>query len=87
MKKNHVLIVTKLREKQTDLINQSDFEAILITMKTMKKSFMFFNSGEKAGASQQHKHFQVMDLEHVPNEELPIEKVVMETMIRADQST
>ena len=56
-------------------------------MKTMKKSFMFFNSGEKAGASQQHKHFQVMDLEHVPNEELPIEKVVMETMIRADQST
>ena len=87
VKKNHVLIVTKKRQKQTDLINQNDFEAILITMKAMKESFMFYNSGEKAGASQQHKHFQVMDLEYVPSKELPIDKIVMDTMQRADQST
>lgn len=52
VRKNHVLIITKLKEKQTDLINQNDFEAILITMKTLDEGFMFFNSGKKAGASQ-----------------------------------
>ena len=48
---------------------------------------MFFNSGKKAGASQPHKHFQVIDMEYVPNQQLPINQIVMDTMSRADLST
>lgn len=60
---NHVLIITKKKEKQTDLLNLSDFEAVCITMKALDDSFAFFNSGVNAGASQHHKHIQVLPLD------------------------
>ena len=53
---NHVLIITKKKEKQSELLNQSDFEALCITMKVLDESFGYFNSGVNAGASQSHKH-------------------------------
>ena len=62
-KSNHVLIITKKKEKQTDLLNQKDFEAICITMKALDDSFAFFNSGVNAGASQHHKHVQVLPVD------------------------
>jgi len=47
---HHVLIVTKEKEKQEDLLNIRDLEASLIVMKTLD-GFIYFNAGEKAGAS------------------------------------
>ena len=51
VRRNHVLIITKEKRQQTDLLNQSDFEAICLTMKSLDESFAFYNAGEKAGSS------------------------------------
>jgi ATP adenylyltransferase len=47
---HHVLIVTKDKEKQGDLLNIRDLEASLIAMKAVD-GFIYYNSGEIAGAS------------------------------------
>jgi sulfate adenylyltransferase (ADP) / ATP adenylyltransferase len=56
VRRNHLLIVTNKKESQTNLLNKSDFEAMCITMKTMDEAFAFYNAGEKAGSSVNHKH-------------------------------
>jgi len=61
----HLLIVTKEKEKQQDLLNVKDFEAILLTMKSMS-GFSYYNSSEKAGASQSHKHMQFVAYDSMP---------------------
>ncbi|EAS03840.3 ATP adenylyltransferase (macronuclear) [Tetrahymena thermophila SB210] len=60
--KNHMLVVTTQFEYQNSLINQNDFSAAHKVLLTLK-GFWFFNSGPDAGASQQHKHMQVMPYE------------------------
>lgn len=52
---HHVLVITKEKEKQSDLLNARDFEASLIAMKSLD-GILFYNSGPLAGASQSHKH-------------------------------
>jgi ATP adenylyltransferase len=58
-----VLVVTKDFQKQTNLLNVNDFEAACIAMKSLDESFVYFNSGKNAGASQAHKHLQVMPID------------------------
>eukprot|EP00347_Sterkiella_histriomuscorum_P014537 403360498 len=77
----HILIVTKEKEKQGDLINIRDFEALLIPMKTLD-GFVFYNSGQKSGASQNHKHIQVIPTKSLPNKKIPINQRVMEEIKR-----
>ncbi|KAL4435689.1 hypothetical protein ABPG74_018240 [Tetrahymena malaccensis] len=60
--KNHMLVVTTQFEYQNSLINQNDFSAAHKVLLTLN-GFWFFNSGPDAGASQQHKHMQVMPYE------------------------
>ena len=48
-------IVTKEREKQSELLNIKDIEASLVAMVALE-GFVFYNSGKRAGASQDHKH-------------------------------
>jgi len=45
-----VLVVTKEKEGQGELLNWRDFEAALITMKALD-GFVFYNSCKEAGAS------------------------------------
>ena len=66
VRKNHLLIITKAKKQQTDLLNKEDFEAVCITMRAMDESFAFYNAGEIAGASQNHKHIQVIPLDSIP---------------------
>jgi sulfate adenylyltransferase (ADP) / ATP adenylyltransferase len=80
-RKNHLLVITKEKEAQGDLLNWRDFEASLLTMKALD-GFVFYNSNSISGASQQHKHMQVVPVTSLPGGKIPINQKVMETIKR-----
>ncbi|EAR62362.1 DUF4922 domain-containing protein [Neptuniibacter caesariensis] len=55
----HLLITTKVFEPQTSELSLADFHALYECMK-QDKALAFYNSGPEAGASQQHKHLQLV---------------------------
>lgn len=58
---HHLLVVTRGFEHQETLLDAADFEA-LWTCLDEYPSLAFYNGGEIAGASQAHKHLQVVPL-------------------------
>lgn len=58
---HHALIVTRAFEPQEDLLNHADFEALWYCMAEFN-ALGFYNSGPVAGASQPHKHLQLVPL-------------------------
>ncbi len=58
---NHVLIVTRTFEHQETLLTQGDLRALWICMGAVD-GLGFYNGGEVAGASQPHKHLQLVPL-------------------------
>ena len=58
---HHLLIVTRAFESQTDLLNLADFTALWSCMQEID-GLAFFNGGKQAGASQRHKHLQLIPL-------------------------
>ena len=56
---HHLLIVTRVFEEQESLLNAADFEALALAMSGLD-GLGFYNSGEAAGASQRHKHLQLI---------------------------
>jgi len=73
---NHLLIVTRAFEEQTDLLNLADFVALWSCMQEME-GLAFFNGGKTAGASQRHKHLQLIPLPFLPNVlHLPLDKAI-----------
>jgi len=58
---HHLLIVTRSFEEQESLLTLQDFEAMWICMAEFD-GLAFYNGGEIAGASQQHKHLQMIPL-------------------------
>lgn len=58
---HHLLIVTRRFEAQEALVNESDFEA-LFTCLAEFDGLGFYNGGALAGASQPHKHLQIVPL-------------------------
>lgn len=58
---SHLLLVTQAFEPQTDLLNEHDFRALHWNM-AQGPALAFYNSGEVAGASQIHKHIQLVKL-------------------------
>jgi ATP adenylyltransferase len=58
---NHVLIVTRSFETQEGLLTPADFEATW-TCLTALDGLAFYNSDAVAGASQRHRHLQVVPL-------------------------
>ena len=57
--KNHVLIVTSVFQEQTDPLNLDDFVSSYKVLLALN-GILYFNSGPCSGASQPHKHLQVM---------------------------
>lgn len=57
----HLLIVTRAFEHQEQLLTQADFEALWLCQREYP-SLGFYNGGEAAGASQQHRHLQLVPL-------------------------
>lgn len=58
---HHLLVVTKRFEDQDTLLTAGDLKALWTCMAEYN-SLGFYNGGREAGASQQHKHLQVVPL-------------------------
>ncbi|CAO3616247.1 unnamed protein product [Cunninghamella echinulata] len=75
---HHLLIVTKEYQKQTLPLFPPD---MLIAWKTLKSAFgstpglVFYNCGTNSGASQPHKHMQIIPLPGI-NAKVPIQAIV-----------
>jgi sulfate adenylyltransferase (ADP) / ATP adenylyltransferase len=70
---HHLLIVTRAFEDQDMLLTLQDFEALWLCMAEYN-SLGFYNGGRVAGASQQHKHLQLVPLPLAPEgPEVPVE--------------
>lgn len=63
---NHLLIVTRHFEDQETLLTEDDFSALWGCMMEYD-SLGFYNGGEEAGASQRHKHLQLVPLPMAPD--------------------
>lgn len=69
----HLLMVTREFEDQENLLNLKDFIALGACMAEIE-GLAFYNAGKVAGASQQHKHLQLIPLPLAPQgPEIPIE--------------
>ncbi|CAH2910362.1 MAG: Ap4A phosphorylase II [uncultured Paraburkholderia sp.] len=72
---HHLLVATRRFELQENLLDLADFRALFDCM-TQFESLGFYNGGPAAGASQPHKHLQIVPLplddsaSHVPIEPL-----------------
>ena len=76
---NHLLIVTRAFESQTNLLNLQDFAALWHCLQEID-GLAFFNGGKIAGASQPHKHLQLIPLPFLPDVvHLPIDKAIANT--------
>jgi len=58
---HHLLIVTRAFEEQEELLTLEDFHALWTCMREYD-GLGFYNGGEAAGASQPHKHLQLIPL-------------------------
>jgi sulfate adenylyltransferase (ADP) / ATP adenylyltransferase len=72
---HHLLIVTRSFEDQETLLTRQDCEALLICLAEID-GLGFYNAGRIAGASQRHKHLQVIPLPASTGPRLPIESLL-----------
>lgn len=78
---HHILIVTRRFEPQEQLLGPADFEALWACM-AQYEALGFYNGGEIAGASQPHKHLQMIPLPmDRAGPSLPLAAVVESTAI------
>ncbi len=73
---HHLLIVTRAFEEQDELLNIKDFVALWACMQEID-GLAFYNGGKIAGASQRHKHLQLVPLPFIPNTDIvPIQPAI-----------
>jgi len=83
---HHLLIITREFENQDMLLTQQDFEALWLCMAEYN-GLAFYNGGREAGASQQHKHLQMVPLPLAPTgPAIPIEPLLAATPVRMLQT-
>lgn len=81
---HHLLLVTRDFEDQETLLTLHDFDA-LCTCMTEYDSLGFYNGGEAAGASQRHKHLQLIPIPLAPEgPQLPIDPLLDEAITEND---
>ena len=72
----HLLIITREFEEQETLLTLQDFEALGACMAEFD-GLAFYNAGKTAGASQRHKHVQLVPLPLAPEgPQIPIEPLL-----------
>ena len=64
---HHLLIVTRHFEHQEELLKMRDFVALCTCMREFD-SLAFYNAGSAAGASQSHKHLQLVPMPFTSND-------------------
>lgn len=62
---HHLLVVTRHFEPQQSWLSEADFAAILTALREID-GLAFYNGGRVAGASQPHKHLQLVPLPLIP---------------------
>jgi ATP adenylyltransferase len=77
--REHLLVVTKQFEEQRSPVTVRDFEALAVVLDDAEV-LAFYNGGAEAGASQAHKHLQVVTLPLSPRHSIP-----MDTLLANDQ--
>ncbi|AFZ24409.1 ATP adenylyltransferase (5',5'''-P-1,P-4-tetraphosphate phosphorylase II) [Cylindrospermum stagnale PCC 7417] len=74
----HLLLITRAFEEQENLLTLADFAAMWACLADFD-GLVFYNSGKIAGASQRHKHLQIVPLPLVPSGvQIPIEPLLTE---------
>jgi ATP adenylyltransferase len=83
----HLLIVTREFEDQRILLSLADFEALWACLAEYE-SLGFYNGGEEAGASQPHKHLQVVPLPLAPEgPKIPLEPLLKTAVFNGELGT
>jgi sulfate adenylyltransferase (ADP) / ATP adenylyltransferase len=73
---HHLLIITRVFEEQESWLNIRDFEALWTTLQEID-GLAFYNGGKAAGASQRHKHLQLIPFPFIPeNASIPIKSAI-----------
>ncbi|VXD20091.1 ATP adenylyltransferase [Planktothrix serta PCC 8927] len=73
---HHLLIITRKFEQQETWLTAADFAAMWLSLAEID-GLVFYNGGKLAGASQRHKHLQLVPFPLVPNGmNLPIEPAI-----------
>ena len=67
---HHLLMVTRAFEEQESLLTLADFDALAITLGEID-GLAFYNGGKVAGASQRHRHLQLVPLPMEPCCDVP----------------
>ncbi len=75
---HHLLIITRAFEEQEMLLTLADFEALWIGLREID-GLAFYNGGKLAGASQPHKHLQLVPLPLSDIARLPIDPLLPTT--------
>ena len=78
---HHLVIATRSFEPHEALLTREDCAALLACLAEID-GLGFYNAGPAAGASQRHKHLQLIPLSALPEARLPIE-----TLLRSVQMT
>lgn len=83
---HHLLIVTRSFEPQDALLTRDDCAALLIGLSEID-GLAFYNAGRTAGASQRHKHLQLIPLSAFPDSHVPIEQLLRSARINGPVGT
>ncbi|MFB2769374.1 phosphorylase [Pelatocladus sp. BLCC-F211] len=85
--KYHLLLITRAFEEQESLLTLADFAAMWSCMAQFD-GLTFYNSSKIAGASQQHKHLQLVPLPLTPTGvRIPIEPLLKSTQFHNSIAT
>ncbi|AUT02563.1 phosphorylase [Nostoc sp. CENA543] len=83
----HLLIITRAFEEQESLLTLADFAAMWACLAGMD-GLAFYNAGKNAGASQRHKHLQLVPLPLTPSGiKTPIEPLLAEAKFEGEIGT
>lgn len=80
---HHLLIVTRAFEEQQTFLSHKDCEALLMSLADID-GLAFYNAGPAAGASQPHKHLQLIPLPASTGPRLPIESLLRSARMDGD---
>ncbi len=84
---HHLLMITRDFEEQENQLNLADFLAVALTLREIE-GLVFYNSGKLAGASQRHKHLQLVPLPLVPQGlSLPISPWMTDVCLKKEINT
>jgi len=77
---HHILIITRAFEAQDSWLTLADFQALAVAMAEID-GLGFYNSGPQAGASQHHKHLQLVPLPLAPDTPtVPLDALIAKAM-------